>query len=304
MMPGWDPMPLETSMTRPALLLPALLLLAACAGGEGDKSTLPTDDTGSTTPPAMVSVFPSGDSEWAGTAEVLGTDVDTTVSLTRTGSVVEGVASLVFSGTALTFTLTGTVDLQSNRLALAPVEWVGEDPGLEMVGLEATYDPDSGTLTGLVRDPDYWEGPTPSGGPITLSTTTPAEEVELASITADPVVTEAGLSFSGTQLCSSAQRTVSGTIARGSDGQLTGTLAVDEEDGTYMGTFGFVGVEDAASGGMTWLPTVWTDDGEDATNYSNYFTHGTVSESGYTATLLIGAAAICTPDGFEVSFDG
>lgn len=287
--------------------LATLVCLSTACGDKADDA-IATDDTGettggTTTGPTMGAIFPAGTSEWTGTAELLGEDMPTSLEVTRTGSILEGTVSLEFSGSDISFTLLGTVDLVSGQMAMIPVEWVGADPGLELVGFTGVYDPDAGTLTGLVRDTTSWDNPDLAGGPITLSTTAAAEEVELAPISAEPFITEEGRSYAGTFQCTSAERPVYGSLARGSDGQLWGSLSFDEADGTYVGTFPVVGVEDAASGNMTLVPEPWTDDEAESTNYANFYVHGALSGSDYTGTVSQYGGMYCSADQFQVTFE-
>ena len=284
--------------------------MAAC-GDKGDD-TVPTDDTastddtgpgGGTTTAETVLVFPSGDSTWTGTAELTGVDLDATFAVTRTGGTLEGTVSLTVSGADLTFGLLGTIDDQSGQFALVPTGWVGDDPGLGMVGLSGVYDAETSTLTGMVRDTTSWDNPTLDGGPFSASSTTPPDEVELASITADPQVTEAGVTFSGTSLCTSDARPVEGTLARGSDGQISGTLSFSELDGSFVGTFGLLGVEDAVTGDLTLVPTPWTEEEAESTNYANYYAHGTVTGGSILGTAYLSANVSCPDGGFDVTFE-
>ena len=258
-----------------------------------------TDDTGATT----ALVFPQGSSQWTGTIEVIDSTTDAVLALSRSGGTLEGTVNLELMGTALAFTLVGTVDLQSGQVAMVPVAWVGEDPGLELVGFTAVYDAEAGTLVGTIRDTSSWDSPDLIGGPLSLSTSTEPTEVAAADLQAAPVVTEAGLSYAGTFQCLSDTRPLSGTLARGTDGQLTGTLTFTETDGSPVGTFPLLGAEDAASGSLTLVPLPWTEEEADSTNYANFFAHGTVSSTGFVGTVSQNIGMVCNTDMFNVSFE-
>lgn len=277
-----------------------LLVLSSACTNKPD----PADDSSTTDDSvAMSPVFPSGTSSWTGTAEISGATLNGTAELTRTAGTVEGTVSLDFNGSNLSFTLLGTIDDQSGQLAMLPVAWVGADPGLGMVGLTAVYDPAANTLTGLVRDVQSWDFPTVDGGPLSFSTTTPAELVESSTLTTPPVLGETPMNYSGTFQCSTDVRPVRGSLSRGSDGQVEGTISWDEADGSYVGVFPVVGAEDAATGNLTLLPQPWLEEVSETRNYKNFFVHGTVTPEGYTGTLSQDVGMVCFADQFQVLFD-
>lgn len=284
--------------------LRALLLLPLLATACGDKDDDSPPETGDDTSAAgTVMVFPSGDSTWTGVGDLAGAAVDATLELTRSGGELEGVMRFTLSGTELGIRLVGTIDDQSGQFVLVPRGWSGQASILDLVGISGVYDPASSSITGVIRDTQSWDSNDVEGGPFSATSTTPPDEVELASITAEPRITSAGVSFSGRSQCTASARPAEGTLTRGDDGQLTGTLSFSEVNGRFVGTFGLVGVEDATTGLLTLAPTPWIVEETDDSNYANYFVHGSLDGDSYDATVFLHANTSCPRGGFQVTLE-
>lgn len=267
-------------------------------GGDGSDGSDGADGGAAST----VSTFPDGDATWTGTAEVSNVELDVVVNTTHTDGRVTGDVQIDFLGTPLAFTFQGTVDRLHNELALVPLEWVGDDPELGLLGLSATYDPDAGTLIGVLRDPTSWTNNDPDGGPLLLTTTASPSEVDPAELEGGGHF-ESATPFSGTFQCASATRDLSGTLSRFSDGRLTGSMSFDETDGLSLGTFGLDGVVDASTGHVTLLPLPWTEDGPSDSQYVNFFVDGTVDANGMLGTVYQNIGAVYVDDQFIVAFE-
>ncbi|HEY8259128.1 MAG TPA: hypothetical protein VIG08_15835 [Gemmatimonadales bacterium] len=102
----------------------ALLVLAACGGGDG------------ITPPDPIDV----EGTWDGTFQADSQDVSLTLNLTESNGTVNGDGTLITSAGTFPLTITGTYD--SPRLALAITT-----PGFDLVSLVAIVGKDSMTGT-------------------------------------------------------------------------------------------------------------------------------------------------------------
>lgn len=267
-----------------------VVVLAACGADKSEDSAAA----------GTVSVFPDGTSVWTGTAELSGATLPTTAELVRDGELLEASITAEIGGQSLTYTAQGRVELATGRVSLAPGSWEGEDPGLEVVGVVATYDPATGELTGELRDTQTWESPEEGGGPVLLQTDSAPAELPVDEVPGSSELSSAR-SFTGTFSCSSTARPFWGTLERGSDGWVTGTVGFDEADGASVGSFAVEGVE--AGGGLTLQPLPWTELADGATPYLNFWVHGRFQDADFVGKAYQNIGDVCMDDGVVVTFE-
>lgn len=271
------------------------LMIAGLVACGADKS----EDSGAAAA-GSVEVFPEGTSVWTGTAELSGASLPTTAELVRDGELLDARITAEIGGQSLTYTAQGRVELATGRVSLAPGSWEGSDPGLEVVGVVATYDPGTGELTGELRDTQTWESPEMAGGPVVLQTDSPPAQVASEELSVASELASAR-SFSGTFSCSSTARPFFGTLERGSDGWVTGSVGFSEADGSAVGSFAVEGVE--AGGGLTLQPLPWTELDDGATPYLNFWIHGRFQGADFVGKSYQNIGDVCMDDGVVVSFE-
>lgn len=287
------------------------LALAACAGdksadsgtaaaGTGGGEDGADGDGGSDGEDGLVEVFPDGTSTWSGTARIAGGDVPVSAELTRSGAALTAIIAPELGGTALRFAARGRVDLETGRVSLAPGDWQGEDPELEVVGLMATFDAAAAVLEGTLRDAATWEDPETQVGAARLSTTSAAARVDPAGL-AETRMLDTARSFSGVFACTATERPIRGSLERGADGVVRGEIRFDEADGSPVGAFPVEGVE--AGGGLTLQPLPWTELADGATPYLNFWIDGRFEGDDFIGTAYQNIGAVCMDDAVLLHFD-
>ncbi len=266
--------PIQSSL--PFRLFPACLALVAFGCGDdtpspadisdavADSSDTAAPDIAADTASAASSGLPEGSSTWGGRFEVAGSGFLADLTLVNTGG--DLTATVTFdddpeasSGLGRgVYSLTGTHEPRSGRVVLAPEAWT-EAPAMsvELLGFDATYDPNAGTLTGTVVDYASGQDNTQAGGEGVFT---------LLSGDGAPTVPGEGArgfdpgshTFFGSIQCTGPMRSVSGTFeydgAGGLDGDvIVGGPGIDQP----IGTFAFVGVHNPDTGSITLAPRLW-----------------------------------------------
>ena len=233
-------------------------LLTACTGTKTDTGTI--NDTGDDTLPAAENGLPTGSSEWEGTLVVSGFEFPATASIDNQGGDLSG--TVTFSDNPDTplgfgkgvYSVTGTHDPVSGRVAIAPEDWITPPKvALELLGLSGTYDPDSGTITGMVADYASGSDNSLNGGAATMVVTGDGEPLGAGdSALALPAEERA---FSGTMQCTGPEREVEGLIRYDGVGDVEGTITFgDPTLDDLHETFEFTGVHNPSTGGVTIVP--------------------------------------------------
>lgn len=243
-----------------------------------------------------VSAFPDGTSTWTGTMMLDGAEVDADATLTRVGEALSGELAVHVMGDVFAFEVEGTVALDTHQLAVRPLDWVTADPGLAVAGASATYDPETGALTGMVRSAVSWDNNVSNAGALTLTTDAAPAAIAPEDIAATALPDEAELS--GEMRCTETVRPVTASLSRGSDGRYGGTVSFEEPDGTEVGTYEVDGV--AAGSLLTLLPLPWIEDGP-AGSYLNFFVHGEVADGRYVGMMTQNIGAACVRNGWDTS---
>ena len=264
----------------PATLLAALLTTVACTDDKGDTS----DPLETGEPSTATRGLPEGSSTWSGTMQVSTYTLLFDATITNTGGDLEATATFSDDpeapagiGTA-TYTLTGTHEPTSGLVALAPLAWVEEPPSaLELLGVTATYDPDTQTMTGLIQD--YASGAENSllGGPF-VATLTSGDGAPTTAGDLGAALSAGTHTFTGTLQCTSSVREGEGSFSYDGEGAITdGSLVVgDTGVDTPLGTFLFTGVHNPSTGGLTVVPGLWVDPDHDTLTF---FVDGTYDPS-------------------------
>lgn len=246
-----------------SLLLPTLGLSVGCGDKDADDSGGSDGvDSGAT----VTSVgLPEGRSTWNGTGEVSGITFLLDLTLDNDGG--DLTASVVVADDpeapagigSGTFTLEGTHAPQSGVFALAPVEWTEQpDLAIELVGATGSYDIDSGTLTGQLRDWATSSGNHLDGGPFTL--TLVKGEGEPSSVGDQARALASSQTYTGTMQCTGDPREVEGILEHDGQGGVTGTMTVgDPELDSPLGTFALDGAHNPTTGGITVAPLEWEE---------------------------------------------
>lgn len=299
--------------TSPAPPSPAPWLLLALAGALwscGDKDD-PADDTAGTTDDTgssdSVEGLPEGSSSWTGNMEAAGFPFLFEVDIVNTGGDLTATATFTDdpedpSGIGGgTFTLQGTHSPESGLVALAPTAWVDPpDIEVELVGLEATWDPEARTLTGTVADYASGTNNTLSGGP--LSATLVSGDGAPSTLGDEGAsLADGELSFSGTMQCTSDPREVVATLTHDGTGGLSGQLTIGDPGlDDPLGVMEFTGVHNPTTGGITLVPGLWVD--PDHTILA-FFIDGTYDPAtgAFTGDQLTNVAA-CPAGTWSVSF--
>jgi hypothetical protein len=235
------------------ICLPLVGVPAACGGD---------DDVAAAASPGL----PEGTSTWGGRFEggTFGylaelTLVNTGGDLTATVVFDDDPAASAGLGRAV-YTLTGTHEPRSGIVVLAPQDWTEAPAGsVELLGFEATYDPVSGTLTGIIVD--YASGGNNSQvdgtGVFTLlaSDGAPTTRGDAAR------GLDAGAhTFFGNLQCTGPSRILRGTLDYDGAGAIAGTVTIGgpaiEQP---IGTFAFVGVHNPDTGAITLSPRLWLE---------------------------------------------
>lgn len=225
---------------------------------------------------------------------------DVSVELRNNAGVVDGRVSVV--GSPLVYDVHGTVDAETNRIALLPIGWVGQDPGLMMPGLTATYDPVAGTLLGELRDVTVSVDTPGPAGAVSLSTNARPSHVAPTDLESSQRTVGATVTFAGTFRCETVVRDVVMVLTRGQDGFLSGTMTFDDGAGSTIGTFGIVGVESLVGNHITVLPVLWDEYLAPGPTYlRSFFVSGSVSGTDFTGTVYQSDGTVCMDDLFQVS---
>jgi hypothetical protein len=266
------------------------LTLTACAGDDAETGASATEtatesststsstssatettatggtDTAETTGEAAGNGLPEGLSTWTGEAEINNVKVLVEASITNTSGDLLATVTLkddpeMPAGLgAAQYTLTGTHEPTSGLIALAPDEWTMPPlVDIELVGLGATYEPESAMISGVLVDYATGESNFLTGGPLTL---------ELVDGAGAPTVVgdgAAGLAdgsqvFVGTVTCTGAPRDVEATLVYDGAGGVSGTMALgDPGFDSPLGTFSITGVHNPSTGGITLVPGLWEE---------------------------------------------
>lgn len=259
------------------LFISGLSLLILATGCDGPEATpdagSPVEDAAAQPPdggdppadaaqdagprPPAPSGLPEGDSTWRGEIEASGVMLPVELSLSNDAGDLTGVVVAEFVGT---YSLSGTYEPSSLRVALAPGDWIGEPTiDTELFGFEGVYDPEVGALTG--RTADYASGRDNAfaGGPAELAFVEGAGTPTAAG-SRDRALPEETLSFSGTFQCRGPIRETSGEITFDGAGGVTGQIAFgDPTFAEATATFAFTGVHNPSTGGVTLVPGLFED---------------------------------------------
>lgn len=256
-------------MTRTRLLFATLALTVACTDDKSGQDTS-TDDSGETAETATRGL-PEGTTTWEGDLSMSTYGFIFDLSIDNSGGDLQAVATVmddpdapVGIGTA-TFSLTGTHDPVSGRVALAPDAWIVESSvALELVGLTATYDPDTSTLSGMIQDYASGSDNALAGGPATATLVT-GDGAPTAAGDGAKAIPAGEHSFTGTMQCTGDPRDVAGTLSYDGDGGVEGTIIVgDPGVDTPRGTLNVTGVHNPSTGGLTLVPGTWQEPSENA----------------------------------------
>ncbi len=259
-----------------------------------------SEHTGTTDSSEMVSVFPDAESTWSGTAELNGTPQPVEVVVERDNSRLTGTVAFDILGTIYSFAVVGHVDLATGAVSVAPGNWIGANPGLEVVGLIATFDATTGALEGTLIDTLSVSDPEARVGAFSATTTSALAEVDAAEL-AETYRLDTPATLSGTFQCTGSVRPMTGTLSRGADGFVTGTLSFTEPDGSPVGGFAVQGVE--AGGGITLQPREWTEYDGAATVYANFWMDGAIDEDSIVGTLHQNTGSPCNVDAVNLSLE-
>lgn len=283
-------------MNPRTLSLCSLLLVAACGEKEADDSSPGGDDSGVT-----LNTLPQGDSTWEGSLEIGGVSADVVFDLTNEGGDLDGAVTFAAETGLGTYTLTGTYEPTSNQIAMAPGDWVGANPNIELNGFWGTYDPDAGTISGTVSDTASQNNNVLYGGPFLVT---------LAGGGGDPTpigdraqAFPASASFTGTMYCASVERPVGGTLDYDGAGWVSGELTFADEDlSDPHGTFEIFGVHNPDNGNITLLPGLYTESLGDR-NFATFWFDGVYdpSDGSYVADHRINQGG-CVPGRVSLSF--
>lgn len=271
-------------LSRPLIL--AFLMASACTGEdpevEGDTLGLP-----------------EGQSTWTGRGDVGEFSFLLDLTLDNEGGDLTGTVTVsddpdapagIGSGT---YTMEGTHAPESGVFALAPVAWTQEPAfEIEMVGATGTFDPDAGTLQGMLRDWAAASDNTLQGGPFSMDLTEGGEE--RSAIGARGAELAAGdQSFSGSMSCTGASRDVVGTLSYDGTGAVTGSMTIgDPGIDNPLGSFAFDGAHNPSTGTITLAPQPWEDP---APTTFTFMVSGVHDASGsWTGDLLTNVGA-CPP---------
>lgn len=197
--------------------------------------------------------LPLGTSIWDGTFEVGGVELSTELVLQND----EGDLSGEFEVLGTTSTFTGTYDPVSHRLALLPLT-NDASLGLEQVGLEAQFDPETDTFNGVISDTAAINDNVLRGGPAQF---TLVEADGDRSKPGDGALGLTGpLSYTGTFRCETAKRPTRLDLTS-VEGRVTGSITFAETDLATdpVGTFTVTGVHNASNGNLSLLPGLWTE---------------------------------------------
>lgn len=282
-----------------ALLLPLFL---GC--GPSDD---PTDDTGGSGGPQATRGLPEGSSRWEGAFEAGGMSFAVALDLANSGGDLSGVVTIVDDGitpaqfAGSSYSVTGTHEPFSGRVALAPQDWI-EEPSVavELLGLSAVYDPTSDTLAGTVADYASGVDNNLEGGPGSLSRVSgdgaPTVEGDLAL-----ALPTGSTAFAGTHQCTGSEREIAGTITFDGEGAVSGELSFgDLTLAENAHTFEFTGVHNPSTGGITLVPGLYTEtDGA----YAAFFVEALLDpqENGFFGEGRVNVGS-CPPDLWKAWF--
>lgn len=207
--------------------------------------------------------LPEGVSTWAGQGEIDDLPLQFDVTITNSGGDLTATAKITDNPGlgSPEFALSGTHEPSAGRVALAPNNWIVQpDLPIELIGVEAVYDPEAKTLTGTLVDFAKGSENYLRGGPLTLSLVDGPGE---ATIRGDESrsLTVGSQTFSGQLQCTGPVRETAGELVYDGAGGLTGSLTVGDPGlDNPIGAFTITGVHNPSTGGITLVPGLWIDD--------------------------------------------
>lgn len=242
------------------VLVAVALALSAC--GVIDAGPQPAEDAGVRVAP---SGLPEGESTWRGSLMVNGLSIATELVLTNAGGDLTGLMTVSDDPEAPIglgrgeYTVSGTYEPTSQRIAIAPNAW-SEEPSavIELWGFLGAYEPEGGTIAGTVADYASGDDNTLMGGP-----------GQLLFVSGDGAPTAAGAGtnslpvgsrpFNGRYQCGGPEREVTGDLSFDGGGAISGTVTYGLPtlaDGSNR--FVFTGVHNPTTGRVTLVPGLYT----------------------------------------------
>jgi hypothetical protein len=287
--------------------LSTLILLSVVSLTTGCAKSAPDSGETADTQVAATNGMPEGDSTWTGTVSVSDRSFPVEVALTNTGGDVAGQVTIqddpdapMGLGTGI-YSVTGTHEPVSGRIAIAPQDWVQEpDLQIELVGLSGSYDPATQTLSATVADYASGADNTLTGGPAELSLVT-GDGTPTAIGGLGAALPEGERTFTGTHQCIGGEREVAGTLTYDGVGDVSGELSFGNltlADGTS--TFAFTGVHNPSTGGVTLIPGLYS---ENVGTFAAFFVEATF-DPGDDAMAGEGRINVgsCPSDLFQANF--
>lgn len=281
-------------MNAPRLV--ALLALVACGEKDGDDSAVDSA-------PVAADTLPLGDSTWEGSLEIGGVVADVVFDLTNDDGDLSGMVTFAAETGLGSYTLTGTYEPRSQLFALAPEDWVGANPQIELNGAYGSYDPDTQTLSGTVSDTASQNDNTLYGGPFVVTLLGAGEETTAIGDGAKSMDVGAS-AFTGTMYCASVERPVGGSLSYDGEGAITGELTFADEDlADPHGTIAFTGVHNPTNGNLTLIPGLYIESVGDR-NFATFWFDGVYdpSDRSFVADHRINVGG-CVPGQVRFQFD-
>lgn len=211
--------------------------------------------------------LPEGVSTWTGQGEISNIVFGFDVTITNNGGDLTATAKIKDDPDAPLglgspeMAMSGTHEPTAGRVALAPNDWiVAPDLNIELIGMEAIYDPEAMTLTGTLVDFAKGTENFLEGGPVTLTRVDGAGEATIRGDEAKSLVV-GSQTFAGTLQCTGDVRETQAELIYDGAGGLTGSLTVGDPGlDTPIGAFTITGVHNPSTGGITLVPGLWIDD--------------------------------------------